>query len=220
MKRIVLLLPLALCFFLCTSAQITEMEKSMSKGVNNALVLELPGTTEKLVGKLWKKKIRDFGGKSKKDKKLKEWFTDEADFVMIGAGNTIDIYSLVSDSGDDVMLTMWVDMGEGFLNSADYVDQWNEAEKFLMRFALEVAREQTKIELAAEEKKLKKFVSNLKKLKKDNERYHKEIEKAKATIAKMEANIAQNEIDQVSTEEEITVQQEVVDKVNEKLNDL
>ncbi len=221
MKKKLFYLPIFLLLF-CNSisAQISEADKSMSKGMNPALILEIPGTTEKLVNKMWKKEVKAFKGKTKKDKKQNEWFTDNAIIVTVAGTNAIDLFARINGSGQDVTLTVWFELADGFLNSSTYPDEWLEAEKMMMRFGLDVAREQTKIELEEQEKKLKKFVSNLNKLQKDNERYHKEIERAKATIAKMEANIEQNLVDQSTAEGEIEAQQIVVDDVKQKLSDL
>ena len=200
-------------------AQISENEKSMSLGLNNSLTLELPDAEGKFVEKLWKKYIRQYSGKTKRNRKEKEYFTENARIKGIGDGE-IHLYSRVTDQGNDAYLTCWFDTGEGFVSSYDHPDQYTEAEKELMRFALEVTREKIKLELNDEEDKLKKLNKNLKKLERSNDSYHREIEQAKERIRKAEANIEQNEIDQQDTRSAIELQEQAVEKVRKRLGDL
>jgi len=200
--------------------QIIEEDKSMSLGVKNALVLELPGTSEKIVDKLWKKYSKDFDGKTKKDRKSDEWFTDDGNIISIGGANTLDVYARIGSVGDAVSLTAWFDMGGTFLSSYEHPDEYDEAQKILLRFALEVAIETTKIELNGEEKKMKELDNKLKRLQRDKENYEKEIVLAKERIEKAEANIETNEKDQSNTNEAIEAQRGVIEQVQDKLRQL
>ncbi len=204
------------------SAQITESEKSMSQGVKNALTLEIPDVSEKFVEKVWKKYIKDFEGKNKtkRDKKADEWMTDDAEIVSIGAANTVDVFARISENGNDVYLTMWTDLGGAFVSSTTHPAQYTEAEKFLMRFALLVAKESTELELEAEEKRMKKMEAELKKLERDNDRYHREIETAKERIAKAEANIEENVKAQEDSRTQIELQTEKIKEVQKRLSEL
>lgn len=210
---------LCFCCYFC-NAQISEDHKSMSLGVNNALVLELPDVQEKFVEKLWKKYIKQFGGKTKRNKKADEYFTDNAKMVDIGGANTVDVYCRVAENNDDVEVILWLDVENEFISSSVYPEEYTEAEKILMRFALEVTREKIKIELKEEEKKFNKLNKSLKKLERANSNYHRDIEIAKAKIKKAEANIEQNEIDQENTRNSIEEQLEILDAVKKRLSDL
>lgn len=215
---------LLLCFifiFLFSSleAQITEESKSMSLGARNALVLELPDTESNFVEKLWKKYLKTYGVKTKKSRGG-EIFSDDAEVVAIGGANTIDIYAKSEEQGTGSELSMWIDLGGAFLASETHQDRYLEGEKFLMRFALFVAKENTKIELDEEENQLKKLLTLKKKLQRDNERYHREIEQAKETIRKAEANIETNLVEQDDTDQQIEIQNGVVDEVKKRLSDL
>lgn len=220
MKAQFLLIYIFLFFGIQSSfAQISEEERYMNAGNNNALVLEIPDADDKLVEKLWKKYMKQYKGKTKKVKKADEYLTDDAKIAVLGS-NTVDVYSNVEERGSNAFLTMWVDLGGSYVNSFDHPDKYNECEKILMRFAIEVAKEQTRQELAGEEKRLKKVYATLKKLEKDNDRYHKEIENAKARIQRAEENIVKNLQDQEETQKNIEVQEEVVDEVRKRLADL
>ncbi len=211
---------LVLAMVFPSQAQISEDDRSMSIGINNALILDLPDTDDKFADKLWKKFIKPYGGKVKKVKKSDEWLSDNAEIVGIGGANTIDIYAEAKEAGNDTELIMWIDLGGAFLSSDDHPDAYVEGEKLLMRYALFVAKEKTKMELEDEEKKLKKLESSLKKLRRDNERYHRDIENAKEKIKKAEANIVDNEVKQEETGQLIDMQKEAVQLVKQKLAEL
>lgn len=193
----------------------------MSQGVQNALVLDIPDTDSKLVGKLWQNYMKDFyDSKSKYDRKAKEWFSDDVTIVAIGLGNTVDVHAQTEKAGNGATLTMWINLGGAFLSSSAHPDRYTEAEKMLMRFALEVARETTRMEMESEEKELKRLETDLKKLQAANDRYHKEIERAEEAIKRAKENIVQNVIDQESTVGKIDNQSKVVNTVRQRLNEL
>lgn len=203
------------------NGQITEQTKSMSEGVQNALVLNLPDTNDKFIDKLWKKYLKEFkGGKSKKNKKENQIFVDDIKIPAIAGSDPIDLYTRTSEIGDDVELTLWVDLGGAYLSSSDHPEEYLEGEKLLMRFALEVTREKIKIEIESEEDKLKDYEKTLKKLERANDNYHRDIEQAKEKIKKAEANIEENNEDQENTNKLIEDQKEMVRKVMKKLEDL
>ena len=88
-------------------AQITESEQSMSQGVKNAFVLEIPNTTSKIVEKTWKKFSKDFKGKPKKDRSSGEFFIDNANRILDDS-NWNYIYQLnnIDDKRDRLNLAM------------------------------------------------------------------------------------------------------------------
>ena len=201
------------------NAQISENDRMMSLGSRNAVILDLPDTDRKFVEKCWKEHMKGFDGKTRKNKKAKEWLSDNCKVVEIGGSQPVDIYAKVEEEGDDTELVMWVDYGDEFLSSTDHPGEYAETEKFLMRFALYVAKEKTQLELSSEEKKLKSIKQDLKKLKRDNDRYRRDIENAKERIRKAEANIEKNEVDQEKKGKEIDLQEEVIEEVKRRLND-
>ena len=212
---------IAFLFFIGhTMAQVSESDKTMSQGSNNALQITIPSTDVKYVEKVWKDYSKDFDGKTKKDRKSDEWFTDDGELIAIGGANTVDVYAKAAASGDDVNFTAWFDLGGAYLSSGTHPDQYREAEKLLMRFALEVAIQKTQDKLDEEEKTFKKLEGTLRSLERDNDRYHKEIEDAKARIARAESDIQTNIKDQEKAKKEIEVQREVIEKVRTKLSEL
>lgn len=213
-----LILGLALIMSSLGHSQITEEGRAMSLGFENSVILEMPEVEDDLGEKLWKKYIKPFGGKTKKSKQ--EWFTDETKIAGIGGANTVDMYMRTQESGGNLEFAVWFDLGGAFLNSQEHPDAYVEAEKFLMRFALFVAKEKTTIELDNEEKAMRKLETMLKRLERDNERYHREIELAKEKILQNEGNIETNVVEQEEARKLIELQLEQIEKIRLRLKDL
>lgn len=214
-----LLMSFVLTVFVSVSllAQITEGDQSMSEGLQNALSIEFPDVDDKLVKKTWKTFLKQYDTKVKKVKGSDNGICDDVMLYDINGSNTVDLYSMIDGKKGNTSFSIWIDLGGAYLNSEDHSKQYTSAEKFLMKFALSVTREQIKLEIEDEEKKLKKLNSGLAKLKKNNEKYHKEIKKAEETIKKMEGNIEQNVKDQEKSTTDITAQQEILKAVQAKL---
>jgi hypothetical protein len=215
----IMLLAFAITF---SQAQIEEGVRSMSQGSNNSLSLDIPEANAKLAKKVWTKylKSNSKGGKTKYDKKTGMIFTNDAEVMSVGGANTVDIYMRFTDIGESVNATIWYDLGGAYLSSEMHGDKYNEGEKFLMRFAIAVAVESTKLELKAEEKKAKELAKQLASLKKKKEGYHKEIAIAEQKIKEAEANIEQNIAEQEATDSAIIDQDGVVDSVKGRLEEL
>ncbi len=194
-KQIQLIILLLISTITITLAQVSEEEKAMSQGVNNAVVVNIPNTTTKIAEKVWKDYAKQFKGKTKKNRKAEEWRTTGGNISGIGEGN-LKVYAQIQSESDDVELSMWISMSDGYLSSADHNDEFKEAEKLLNDYALEVRIETVKQELNGEEKNLAKFEKDLKKLKKDNEDYHKDIKNAEKDIESSEKALITNDDDQ------------------------
>lgn len=219
------LLQFAILFFFvlnfnATNAQISEEQKSMTLGVKNALVLEIPDAEAKLIEKWWKKFMSEYDGKTKKVKKSDEWMTEGADIPGISKGKSLTIYSRTEDYRNSTSQVVWFGIGSDYVSSASHRDAYVECQKVMMRFGLFITKEMIKMELADEEKEMKSLQGELKKLKNQNESYHKQIEKAKEQIKKAEEAIAKNEIEQETKLGEIKEQTSVVDEVKGRLNEI
>ena len=197
---------------LSTQAQVSEQAKTMSHGTQNALILSLPDADDRMIEKLWKSYIKEYG-KVKKNRKSKELYSNNAKIPSISGSTTVDIYATATDG----QLIAYFDMGDAFLNSQAHGDSYKAAELFLTEFGHEVRREQIREEIKNEEKALKKLGSELSRLEKNKDGYHKDIERAKEKIAQAEASIEQNIIDQENKNTEIKLQEELVVKVQRKL---
>lgn len=199
------------------SIAISTEKKSMTKGINDALILELVDTKRKLVEKLWKKYIKQFKANTKKVKRSDEFLSHAARISSISS-EPVNLYSSFSESGNNVYLSLWIEMEEdNFFSSSENSDVFVEAENILVHFSGEVEKENIRIELQEEQKRLKKLESVLKKLERNNDSYHKDITSAKARIVKAEEKIITNEKEQEDTQAMILEQLEIVNKVKELL---
>ncbi len=203
-------------------AQVFERLKEMSLGVNNAISLEITMADEKLVAEVWKNYMKDFyDAKVKWDRKTKEYLAEDASIAAIGLGNTVDVYATMEEKGDNTIINTWFGLGGGaFLSSREHAGRYEEAEKLLLRFALEVAREKTRQELEGEKGELRQLQKELERLKAANDRYHKEIERAQEAIKKAEADIVQNAKDQEAMLGKIAEQEKAIQAVEKRLNEL
>ncbi|MCB0568508.1 MAG: hypothetical protein KDC66_02040 [Phaeodactylibacter sp.] len=223
MKPLVMLSSLLfLLAFSKLQAQATEHLLKMSQGANNALSLQIAGADEKLVAETWKNYMKDFyDAKVKWDRKTKEYLADDASITAIGLGNTVDVYATTEeDKNNNTTINVWFDLGGAFLSSREHADRYEEAEKLMLRFGLEVAREKTRLELDNEKGELRQLQKDLERLKTANDRYHKEIERAQEAIKKAEADIVQNEKDQQDMLEKIAGQEKAIQSVEQRLNGL
>ncbi len=195
-KKFQLVFLLLISILTITFAQVSEEEKAMSQGIHNAVVVNIPTTTTKISEKVWKSYAKQFKGKTKKNRKAEEWKTTDGKIAGIGGSEPLTIYTQVQSNNDDVELSLWIPMTEGYLSSTDYPDAYKEAEKILNEYALEVRIETVKQELSGEKKTLGKLEKDLKKLKKDNEGYHNDIKNAEKDIANSEQGLVKNAEDQ------------------------
>lgn len=216
------LFSICLTFAFPSIAQVSEELRKMSQGVHQALVMTIPNAKAGDVEDVWEDYIEDFYDcKTKRNRKTDEYFSDNAEIVAIAGSNTVDIYASIEKSGDDdTEIAVWFDLGGAYLSSSEHPNRYTEAEKLVLRFALEVARYSTKEQLEDEEKALKKLESNLKKLKRANDRYHEDIEDAKKRIAKAEENIEENLKEQEDAIKQLEAQKAAVELIKKRLSDL
>jgi len=211
---------LVIPFFL--QAQITEEARNMVKGMNNALILELPDTEQRLVKKWWSSYMKDYDSRPKRVKGGDELLSAGADIIAIGGSNGVDIYSRLEQIGTMTINIVWFDLGEGegYLSSKGDNGKYIEGEKFLMRFALFVTKEKIKLELIEEEKEMKQLTNDLTKLEREKTSYEREIEQAKERIKRAEANIVTNLESQDKAKGDIENQKEVIEDVKKRLSEM
>lgn len=220
MKKYILLFALLVGSISFTFAQsVNEDMKSMSLGKQAGFEIDIDGADEDLTEDVWKKYIKDFG-KSKRNKKAREYYSVGARVPLISSLDNIDIYIRFDEKVKMTTATMWVDLGEGFVNSDEHPKEAQGAEEFLTNFYLAVKKKAIEEEMKDQEKVLKKMDKELRKLEKKNTGYHKDIEKAKEKIEKAEKNIEQNLKDQEDQRITIEQQKKVIEEIVERLNNL
>jgi len=223
-KKFQLVFLLLISILTITFAQVSEEEKAMSQGIHNAVVVNIPTTTTKIAEKVWKSYAKQFKGKTKKNRKAEEWKTTNGKIAEIGGSESISVYTQIQSNNEDVELSLWIPMTEGYLSSTDYPDAYKAAEKMLNEYALEVRIETVKEELGGAEKTFGKLEKDLKKLKKDNEGYHSAIKNAEKDIENSEAGLVQNAEDQKVAVKNVRVAEDFFavekDKLEEELSNV
>ncbi len=197
--------------------QVEENERAMSVGKNNSLSIAVPNAEAKSLQKSWTKLMKDYkGGKTKRNRKTKEIFSDDLEITGVGGANTVDVYATVSGN----TLTAWFDLGGAYVNSIDHPDKYSSAESILLNFAKENIAGMVEAEVEAEEDKLKKQEKNYEKLVKQKSKLERDIESYKKKIEEAEADIEANIVDQEKTTEAIEAQKEAVEEVKARLSEI
>lgn len=201
-------------------AQIVETEKAMSTGVNTALVLEIPDSDKKIVEKVWKNFAKSFNSRVKKIKKSDEFLTESPSISGFSEAGLKNIVVKFEQNGDNVDFHSWFELRDQYLDSYNFPEEFNEAQKLLLNFGLEVAKEYTLMELEKEEKTMKKMDNDLKRLVRDKEGYEKAIQDYKTKIAEAETDIENNIVEQERLNENIESQIQAIEVVKKKLANL
>lgn len=197
---------------------VKEGVMTMSEGAQSGFSVLLPNTNKKTVQKLWKELMKDYDSKPKKVKKT-ESVAAGARIASISGAGEIDVYSQLDEQGDDVAMTVWFDMGDGkWLNSRDYPNSYEDAERLIEKFGIKVKKTGVEQELESEEKYLKKTENELEKLVKKKEKLEKDIENYKKKIEKAEEDIEKNISAQEETKAAIEEQKMKVGEVNKRLD--
>jgi len=217
MKILTTLLLSFISFSFVFGQNMMEAAKPMSQGDNNAITVTLPDTEVKVVEKEWESFIKKHKAKLRKIKKSSEIFADDAKLEGISS-NTVDVYALVSERGDDTELSVWFDLGGAYLNSETHPDQYVKAQGMLNDFLGRVSKTYIANLLNEEQKKLKGMEGDLKDIEKSAENSKKDIEKFKEKIAEAEANIEKCKVDKDGALKAIETQKEAVKKVKMQLN--
>jgi ribosomal protein L13E len=199
-------------------SNIEESEDLMSAGFRNSFSIRLPSGDKRLVARVWKDYVSThFDGRTKYDRKAKEYVTANAKIGPISPSQTL-LIGKPEKMGDATHFTIWLDNDGEQVSSRSNRSHAREAYSILEDFALEIEREKVRLHLEGEQKNLRKMETQLRRLENANTRYYREIEMAKARILKMEENIVQNEADQIKAQEEINQQHELVKGVKDSLD--
>ena len=203
------------------TAQVTSQRMAMSRGNNDAMILELPTADEKLVSNLWSDWLKEnYKVKTKKVKKTKnELQSLNFSIPGVSTGGKVDMYSSIRTSGGGSEVMVWIATTDGYMSPELGSTRYVEAEKMLMRFALAVSRAQIELEIKDQEKALKDLEKDLEKMRKDKENFEKDIVDAERAIQEARDNIDKNLGDQENKGSEIEAQIEKIEATKRKLKD-
>lgn len=193
--------------------KINEGSKNMSLGTHNSFSIRLVSASKDMAEDEWKDFIKNYGGKTKHDRKTKEYFTDDANISDLSDVG-VDVTATFSNVDTFTTANFWFNLGGAYLSSAMHPERMPAVESLLKAYAFEVHKQVARENVKIQEKHYKDLEKNMKDLEKNNASYHKEIEEAKKRIAEMEQKIEQNLKDQAAKKIELQKQSEVLEKVN------
>lgn len=202
-----------------SAQEVMQGDKVMSKGLLAAASVDVYDVEENQVDDWWRDFMKQYGKKISKDRKTKEWFSDDAQVPSISS-SAVDVYAKVEKVGKYVTVSAWVDVAGNFINSTQNPEAFDGLKMLMQDFRHETDVQKVMLELEGEEKNLKKLEAELKKLQNQKDGYEKEIERAKQKIVENEENIKKNIQEQGNAQKSIEDQAKMVDKVRQKLNDL
>ena len=191
-------------------------ERSMSNGSQNSYTVMLASSSKKDMEKAWSKFMKEYKGKTKRDKKTDEYLTDNAEISSM-SDNTVDVYCRLQDLGNETQMTVWFDLGGAYVNADAHPEASSTAQNMLMSFAKTVDKKNVEELLKVEEKSQKKLEGEMKKNGKELKKLEKDIENYKKKIAEAEAKIVENKEQKIDIDKRLSTQQEKVIMVKGKL---
>lgn len=212
MKRTITLMTLLVAMTTLVTAQNVEaIEKTMSLGKQTGVYIEVEGGDKDDLKDMWEDYMKDYG-KTRRNKKAKEYCSEGARIPIISSSNSVDMYAKFEDGKNQASAYFWA-VVEG-----EFVDDSEGIQNFVQDYYVMARKDVINKEIKDQEKLLKNLDKDMGKLIKKNSGYHKDIEKAEDKIRKAEENIEKNLNDQDSKQAELLQQKEVLDLIIDKLN--
>ena len=194
------------------SAQnVAAIDKTMSLGKQIGVYIEVEGGDKDDLKDLWEDYMKDYG-KTKRNKKAKEYYSEDARIPLISSSNKVDLYVKFEEGHGQAAAYFWA------IVDGEFVDDSKGLQTFVQDYYVMVRNAVINKEIEEQEKLLKNLDKSMDKLIKKNNRYHKDIEKAEDKIRKSEINIEKNLNDQDEMQSEMINQKEILDMIIEKLN--
>jgi len=193
-----------------------EVAKVPRKGLGVNIELD-----SKFVEKQWKKKLKDFGGKSSSEKggvtKI------EGATITELSSSPVQMWTKV-EGGKGTTEVWWIiDLGTEYVTSES--SSFGTAKKILHDFGVECYREDINEQIEEAEKEYEKTVKNLEKEQKEGENLNGKIESNKSTIEKLqqenvglEKEVDQNKKDQEQLTKDVATMKKKVEEVKAKLD--
>jgi hypothetical protein len=191
----------------------------MSLGNQDAFYIQIDGANAKMSENVWKSFMKDTG-KTRYNKKAKEFNSMGAVVPLIRSGKPMDIYASHKEGVNQATTYVWFDIGGAFANPKDHPELTNGINLFLTQFYLAVKKAVLEEMLREEEKRLDNLNKDLNRLVRQNESLHKDIEKLQDAILKAERDIENNLLDQDAKNKEIENKKKDIDKVIFRINNL
>jgi coenzyme F420-reducing hydrogenase delta subunit len=151
--------------------EVVEGTKNMYQGPKNSFSITMPDADDKVVEDLWNDLIKNYDSKLKRVRKADVEMAENVRIQSISGTGTINLYSIIDEQGDDVVLSVWFEMDNGnFLSSAAYPNSYADVEELLQNFGISVKRKMVEIELDEEKEMLEDLAKDLEKMVKQKEK--------------------------------------------------
>lgn len=200
-------------------AQVSARTLSMSQGTKDAVSLDLPTAEHRMVERLWTDFVKDnFDNRNKKNRRSREMEALNISIPLVSTTGNVDMYSVVNERGDGSELVVWIATNQGYVSPTETPDRYIETEKFLLRFALDVARAQLDEQIEDQEKDLRDMERDLGRMENEQERSRRAIEQARERIAEEERNIEQNIADQEAMRQQMETQRQLIQQTKDRKN--
>ena len=197
------------------NAQIVETQNMSSQGTHNSFVLSLPTMDNDLAEEVWKKLVKEYKGKTRYNKKIGEYFTDDG--VVKGmSNNTVDIYSRIQ--GGKIIL--WFDLGGAYLNTIEHPERIFAAEDVFSQYEYALNVKLAEAEIDTKEKELKSLEAALDRFEKEKLNIQKLKDKALSEVAEQDRNLENNAANQKMQFEKIHAQEDSIDDSKTHKNSL
>lgn len=201
-------------FATMVSAQnVKAIEKTMSLGKQTGVYIEVEGGEKDDLKDMWEDYMKDYG-KTKRNKKANEYYSENVRIPVISSSNSVDVYAIFDEGRDQATAYVWA------VSDGEFVDDSKGLQTFVQDYYIIARKEVINKEVKEQENVLKKLDKQMGKLVKKNAGYHKDIEKAEDKIRKAEENIEKNLNDQDEMQAELIKQKEILDMIVEKLNNV
>jgi len=201
-----------------TFAQYVEIsDMPMSMGTNTGFTVSIDDMDEKTVQKEWESFMKEYSGKSKRDRKTNEVLTSKT--AIGGVGGNVNVYSSSTEVGSRVKHTVWFESDGMFMNEGQTA-QTDVAEGIMERFIVHMKRVGIQNELDAEEDTMKDLQKELDKEEKNEDRQHDNIEKYEKQIQEAKAEIVESKQIQEQKTQEIEAQQNIIEAVQMRLSNV
>jgi hypothetical protein len=194
---------------------VNTSEMAMTRGTFPAYTVTIAGVDGKTVEKEWQQFMKEYSGKSKRDRKSGEITTSGV--AIGGIGGNANVYSTSVELGSNVQHTAWFESDEMYVSDAESA-QSDVAVGIMERFIVYMKRVRIEEELEAEADALKNLQKDLNQEEKNEERQHDDIAKYEKKIQEAEAEISESKNLQKQKIQEIEAQQKVIEAVKVRLN--
>ncbi len=182
-------------FIFLTSIQLFAQSKEIQYGsatfngisqMSSNVVIE--DTEEDFVAKKWSSYLKDLDGKLRNNKG--EYFLDNTKIGAISP-DTLDIYSRVEESGDNVVVTVAINKNGEYINNAS--GNYVAVDDLLLRFEKRIKKENIDHEYEVAQKALRTLTKSLNEIKDRNKKLVSSIQDMKSEIADNERTIKSND---------------------------